>query len=253
LTPSTYGQSITFTATVAPTPTGGTVQFYENGIALGAPATVSGGTAFYSTSALAVGSYQITAQYGGTTFYASSSTASASSQQVTAASLAIAANPQSKVYGTLLVFGGGNTNFSSTGLQNGETIGSVTLAVSGNGGATNAPVGSYTITPSLATGGTFAAANYSIAYQTNSLTVTLPPNSIPVTIVDILRQADGTMHLDFSGTPGYVYMIEATTNLTPTIVWTVLGTNAADTNGLFNFTDLQATNYSSRFYQTATQ
>ncbi len=82
LSASTYGQSVTFTATVAPTPTGGTVQFYDNGVALGTPVAVSGGTASYTTNTLSVGSHPITASYGGTTGYAASSTASASTQQV---------------------------------------------------------------------------------------------------------------------------------------------------------------------------
>ncbi len=47
----------------------------------------------------------------------------------------------------------------------------MTLAVSNNGGAATAPVGSYTITPSAATGGTFTASNYTITYATGTLTV----------------------------------------------------------------------------------
>src|ERR1019366_796925 len=111
--------------------------------------------------------------------------------------------------GVLLAFGGGSTNFSSGGLQNSDTIGSVTLAVSANGGATNAPVGSYTITPSAATGGTFSAANYNITYNTGILTVTLPSNSIPVTITGINLLTNGSVQLSFAGTPGYVYLVEA--------------------------------------------
>ena len=76
LTASTYGQSVTFTATVAPSPPGGTVQFYDNGVALGSPVTVSGGAASYTTSTLFAGSHPITAAYDGTTGYAASSTAS---------------------------------------------------------------------------------------------------------------------------------------------------------------------------------
>lgn len=83
LSPSIYGQSVTFTATVAPTPTGGTVQFYDNAVALGDPVPVVGGTASYSTNTLSVGDHPITASYSGTTYYAASSTAASSDQQVT--------------------------------------------------------------------------------------------------------------------------------------------------------------------------
>ena len=48
---------------------------------------------------------------------------------VNAATLIIAANDQSKTYGTTLALG--NSAFTSFGLQNGETIGSVTLTSAG--------------------------------------------------------------------------------------------------------------------------
>ena len=70
--PSVFGQSVTFTATVANTsgqgistaiPTG-TVQFMDGASVLGAPQTVSGsGTATLTTSALAAGTHPITAVY----------------------------------------------------------------------------------------------------------------------------------------------------------------------------------------------
>jgi hypothetical protein len=75
-------------------------------------------------------------------------------------------------------FGSGSTLFTSVGLQNEETIGSVTLAVSGNGGAATASVAGspYTIMPSAATGGTFMAGNYMISYANGLLTVMEAPS-----------------------------------------------------------------------------
>ena len=100
---------------------------------------------------------------------------------VTPAALTITPTAQNKPYGEILSFGSGSTQFTSTGLQNGETIGSVTLAVSDNGGAATAPVGSYTITASAATGGTFTASNYSITYATGKLTVSKAATTTVVT------------------------------------------------------------------------
>jgi X-X-X-Leu-X-X-Gly heptad repeat protein len=70
--PSIYGQSVTFTATVAniagagistATPTG-SVQFMDGALLLGTPQTVSGlGTATLTTSVLTVGTHPITAVY----------------------------------------------------------------------------------------------------------------------------------------------------------------------------------------------
>ena len=95
------------------------------------------------------------------------------------APLAITAGPESKVYGQTLSFGTGSTHFLTIGLQNRETIGSVTLALDGNGGAATAPVGSYTIVAADASGGTFNPGNYSVTYETGTLTV----NPAPLTIV----------------------------------------------------------------------
>ena len=66
----------------------------------------------------------------------------------------------------------GSTGFTASGLQHGETIGSVTLTsnapLSTSG---NAIAGSWTVTAANASGGTFSASNYSISYATGTLTV----------------------------------------------------------------------------------
>ncbi len=72
-----YGQSVTLTATVAPstgtgTPTG-TVQFMDAGTDLGSPVTLnSSGVATLATTKLTTGSNSITAVYSGDTTYATS-------------------------------------------------------------------------------------------------------------------------------------------------------------------------------------
>src|SRR5204862_81065 len=73
--PSTYGNSVTFTATVTPgsgfgIPTG-TVRFYNGSTYLGS-GSLSGGQTTFSTASLLAGSPTITAYYGGDTIYASS-------------------------------------------------------------------------------------------------------------------------------------------------------------------------------------
>jgi uncharacterized repeat protein (TIGR02543 family) len=66
--PSNVGEEVTFTATVTGggvTPTG-SVQFYDNGVAMGEPVTLSGGgVATYATSSLSGGVHNITAEYLG--------------------------------------------------------------------------------------------------------------------------------------------------------------------------------------------
>ena len=81
--PSNVGQSVTFTANVAPQFSGmvtGTVGFYNGSKKLG-NGTLSGGVASYSTTALAVGTDTITAVFNGSTSF-TTSTSGAVSQTV---------------------------------------------------------------------------------------------------------------------------------------------------------------------------
>jgi hypothetical protein len=78
--PSTTGQDVTFTATVASSsgtpPDGGNIEFLNSGSTLVGWGVLQGGSASFTTSALAAGSYSITAVYGGgSMFYGSTSTA----------------------------------------------------------------------------------------------------------------------------------------------------------------------------------
>ncbi|MFZ0481193.1 MAG: Ig-like domain-containing protein [Terriglobales bacterium] len=77
LNPSTYGQSVTFTATVSTafggTPTGTVV--FKDGTETLKTVTLSGGVASYTTSTLAVGSDSITATYNGSVDFTASSAA----------------------------------------------------------------------------------------------------------------------------------------------------------------------------------
>ena len=85
--------------------------------------------------------------------------------------LTITADDLTKSTGTPLTLGAEQTAFTSSGLVGSETIGSVTLTASG-GTAAGDPAGTYTITPSAATGGTFSASNYDFNYTDGTLTVT---------------------------------------------------------------------------------
>jgi len=87
--------------------------------------------------------------------------------------LTITANNQVKTYGTTLVFTG--TEFTASGLQNGETIGSVALASAGAAGAATVAGGPYAISAGAAGGGTFNPANYTITYADGQLNVTPAP------------------------------------------------------------------------------
>jgi len=88
------------------------------------------------------------------------------------APLTIIANDVTKPYGTTLTGGSGSTAFTVTGLQNGETVGTVSIGY-GTGSAATDPIGTYNlcVTAANATGGTFSANNYAITYLTGTLEV----------------------------------------------------------------------------------
>jgi hypothetical protein len=174
------------------------------------------------------------------------------------AALTVTALGQSKTYGQTLAFGPGSTLFTASGLENGETVGTVTLAVSNNGGAATAATGNYTITPGAATGGTFNPANYAITYGAGILAVTAQSGTsavvvaapTPVTINNPMLLRDGTVQLTFTGGDARKsYAVQASTDLSH---WTTLTNVVAGTNGLPAFIDAGATNGTMRFYRTMT-
>ncbi len=89
---------------------------------------------------------------------------------ISAIPLTITANDQTKVYGTTLDLSLSPFGFNVLGLVGSDVIDSVTITASG-GTEANAPIGSYTLTPSAASGLSFSDKNYSISYLNGQLTV----------------------------------------------------------------------------------
>ncbi|MBS1523888.1 MAG: hypothetical protein JST50_22995, partial [Bacteroidetes bacterium] len=123
---------------------------------------------------------------------------------VNPATLSITATNQNKAYGTALnnptTGATGASNFTSSGLVNSETIGSVTLNFTAAYLATDPAGTTGTITPSTATGGTFNTGNYSITYNNGTLTVT--PLALTVTGITANNKTyDGTTAATIAGTP----------------------------------------------------
>ena len=79
------------------------------------------------------------------------------------------ASNQAKTYGQTVTFAG--TEFTTSGLQNGETVGSATLTSAGAVSTAHVAGSPYAITASAASGGTFTAGDYSISYAPGALTV----------------------------------------------------------------------------------
>jgi len=147
---------------------------------VGSDAVTLGGTAAYAFSSAAVGTSKSITTSGYTISGAQSSyytlTQPTLSADITVRSLTITANNVTKAAGAVLTGGSGSTAFTSSGLQNSETIGSVTITY-GSGAPADAAGGVYAgaVVPSAATGGTFTASNYSISYTAGSITVNASP------------------------------------------------------------------------------
>lgn len=159
------------------TPVSGSTAFgstgLQNGETIGTVTLTYGAGALAATDAVGSTSTITPSAATGGTFTASNYnityTPNSGILTVTTAALTITANNGSKNYGQTHTVGSGSTAFTSSGLQNGETIGSITIA--STGAVATAAVGSYNIVPSTATGGTFTASNYSITYNNGTLTV----------------------------------------------------------------------------------
>ncbi|PPZ90838.1 hypothetical protein C3729_11760, partial [Cloacibacterium normanense] len=123
-------------------------------------------------------------------------TTAASGNSVSTKALTITANNRTKTYGTTLTLG--TSEFTSSGLANSETIGSVTLSAAGAASTATTAVGTYPIMPSAATGGTFTASNYAITYVDGTLTINKADQTI--TFGSLSAKTYGDAAFDLAGT-----------------------------------------------------
>jgi hypothetical protein len=219
--------------------------FLTNGLAFNSQ-TLSGGTATSATtSVLPRGANTITAQYSGNSNYSPST--NTLNQIVTnnpptanpTAYYRLAGSPLTIVItnlaadwsdldGDKLVLAGVNTSSTNGGTV---TFDSANIYYSDSNNVTDSF--GYTISDGQS--------------GTNNGIVTVLMAQQTVSGVTI---GDGSVTLNFMGMPGSNYWVEAATNLTPPVNWIPLSTNVAGTNGLWQFTDTQATNILQRFYRT---
>lgn len=127
-----YGSVATFTATVtAPyaAPGSGNVTFLNGSTVLGTVALGANGTASFTTSSLGVGSYDISASFGGTSDFAASSSAGiAFSVTKDASTTTVAVSPQGGTYGSSVTISAHVTAVDSPTGSVTFTDSSVTLA-----------------------------------------------------------------------------------------------------------------------------
>ena len=187
------GTSVTLTATITGVAGGATptqsVQFFDNGSAIGAPVQLSSGVATLSTSTLPGGLNTITASYTGDSNYAALGTSQISSYQITindlSFSLSLASSTASTTAGAMVTF---NVTASGASLPPPEPVTltglptAVTVSpVMTNGVATYSfgmfPPGNYTIQASYAGDSTFLPETSNpVTLQIGNTPITLTPS-----------------------------------------------------------------------------
>ena len=171
----------------------GSVGGFVNGETLlsattGSAAFASGTTATNNVGSYAINGSGLTANNGNYTFVQAAGNSTALT--INPAALTVTASNAGKTYGQTPTL----TAFTSSGLKNGETIGSATESSTGTAATASVAGGPYAITASAATGGSFSASNYTISYVNGQLTVT--PASLTVTAnnqVKVFDSADPTL------------------------------------------------------------
>ncbi len=269
LNPSTFGQSVTFTATVTTasgTPAG-IVTFFDGATNIGS-GTLSGNTATFSTTALATGSHNITATYGGNSSY----TASTSSVLVQVVNAPLPASTTTTITSSLnpSMFGQGVMFSVIVTITNGTPPGIVTSGtVTFFDGATSLGTGQllgntsiHYFTTALAIGSHNITAVYNGDATHNSSTSSIliqvvnasPPATTTATITSSVNPSTVGQSVTFtatvtsaSGTPtGTVTFFNGATNIgTGTLTGnTATFTTSALTTGSHNITANYAGNAS---------
>jgi hypothetical protein len=217
--PSTYGQAVTFTASVTAggqPVTSGTITFLDFGTVLASRVPLNNsGQAVFSSATLTAGMHSITAIYSSSGTIAASS--GALNQTVNPAPLAVTADNQTRAYGqanpTL------TASYSGFVLGQGPGVLGGSLALSTPAGPAS-PVGSYLITPAG-----LVSSNYAIAFVNGTLAVTKRTTAVTVVLTagSINEGSSTTVTVTVADTNG-----SALVNVAPaaTITLSVSGTDS---------------------------
>ncbi|MGA9526913.1 MAG: protease pro-enzyme activation domain-containing protein, partial [Terriglobales bacterium] len=201
--PSTYGQSVSFTATVTGNSPTGTVQFVVDSANFGSPVTLSGGSATSgSTSSLSAGSHTVSATYSGDSGNNGSTGTLAGGQTVSQASQAITFTtpaPASAEYGssfTVAATGGASGNaivYTSAGACSNSGATYTMTASSGNCSviADQAGNSNYSAAPEVTETTAAAAANGGVSVATSGPTTYGQSATFTATITSDTGQVKG--------------------------------------------------------------
>jgi hypothetical protein len=184
--PSTYGDNLTFTATVTATGgnpnNAGTVTFKDEGNTISGcstPVTLSGNTAACSPSKLPAGNHNITAEYSGMTTgsppFFSSSTSSQLSHTVNKKALTVnGVTAADKIYDGNASATINTSGASLNGVVSGDTVNLVTSGAFGSFANKNVGTGKTVTISGLSLSGS-SASNYTLTQPTATANITAKP------------------------------------------------------------------------------
>lgn len=247
--PSTWGQLVTFTATVtggASSASTGTVQFSIDGAPVGGPVTLVNGVATCSTSSLTVTSaagHTITAAYSGDANYLTSQATISQDVSRAASTTVLSATPLASTFGQTVTLTAavsptinGVVPTGSVMFLDGATLlGTVTLDANGNASlpVSTLSVGGHTITAVYSSDGNYMGST------SNAVTETVSPvgNSISGTVFrdvtgDGLSADDKTM----SGVTVQLLKVSGAST-------SVVATAVSGSNGTYTFNNVAAGSY----------
>ena len=254
--PSLPNQAVTFSVSlsaVAPgagTPTG-TVQFEVDGVAAGAPVSLSAGTASYTpTTNLTHGSHTVAGQYAGDANFLGITNLLSPPQVINTPPVA---HPVT-IYrglseGVMVGIPGLLANVSDA---DGDLISLVGVsATSANGGTVMTNKGWVFFTPASGSTNTdtftYVVTDGWSAPVAGTVTVDITVDTEPSRNLAIVNLGNGTVAIGGQGIPARTYIIQYTTSTLPTTNWVTLGTVTADSSGSFVFVETAVSGL--RFYR----
>jgi RHS repeat-associated protein len=209
--PSTYGGSVTLTATISSGPTG-TVTFYDGGISIGT-GTISGTTAIYTTTLLAAGTHTITASWPGNASFGSV-LSSAITQTVDPATPTITFSVLNRTYGVspFAVAASSNSSgaFTYSVVSGPATISGATVTITG--------IGTVVLQASQPASGNYAAgtqnATFTVAAEAPTITFTVSNQTFGVAPFTVSASSNSSGALTYSVASGPATISGSTVTIT---------------------------------------
>lgn len=246
--PSGFKDNVNFTATITPANAGGNAQFFTNGVAFDTEPVVAGAAVSTNLSLLPRGTNFITAVYSGDASHlpATNSFAQVVTNHPPVAAPAFYTNTAS--FTLNISIADLATNWSDA---DGDAVSLADVSVSTNG---------ITLTNTGAALVYFNPDNVADQFTctitdgfggTNFQTVFIAPAPAPdiTPFISSIVADNGSVTLGLGGATGYTYILETTTDLILPGGWQPIATNTFATNGLWQATDTEATNFTRRFYR----